>query len=719
MHKSTRNALFITVLCLLSGAYSGYAREGMWIPATLKSQDSILKKEGLIMPVNQLYNDSVGALNHAVALFGNGCTASFISDQGLLLTNHHCGYGYAQKLSTPEHNFLTDGFWAMSRGQELPCPGLTITITRKMVNVSKYVLKGITDSIPENKREELITARMKEMAKAYEYLDKKNAKVVPFYGGNQYWVMVTQTFKDVRLVAFPPNGIGKFGADRDNWMWPRETGDFSMFRVYANSQNQPADYSSSNVAYRPDAFLPVSTSGYQQGTFAMVYGYPYRTEEYLTSFELGRVRDIMYPIRVTIRGKKLAIWDSAMRNDPATFLKYAAKQASVSNGYKKWKGALQGLANNKVMAKKQAYERLFSEMAAKDDNDTSMKLLLPRMAAAVNGNKNALYASEYIREAVFGVEIIRQASVLQKVMELYRKGADTPSMLGVMKVLQEKMDAFYKDYIPALDKKVFEALMPVYLQQNPNVVAPGLEEQLRMSGNSYANWANSVVLGSVLSKSEAVDELLAHIRPQDTFEILKDPAYRLYAAVRKFEKQKILPAMKSYQATMKPLHRKFVAKEIQYPHAPHALYPDANQTLRVAFGAVQPLQLENSNRWQTNLDDLIARHDASIAEMTVPEALRKLYLSHSYGQWAENGKMPVNFLTTCQTTGGNSGSPVLNGHGQLIGLNFDRPWQGTMSDFYYSDKECRNISVDIRYVMFLVEQYGHAGWLLQEMKFVK
>ena len=717
MLKSTTKVLFSLAAALLLSTPSGHAKEGMWIPAKLKNQDSALVKEGLKMPVSDLYNDSIPGLNNAVVLFGAGCTASFISGQGLLLTNHHCGYGYAQKLSTPEHNFLTDGFWAMSRSQELPCPGLTITVTRKMANVTDYILKDLPDSMPEAKREKIIEARMGEMAHAYRYLNKMDAQVKSFFGGNQYWVMVTQTYKDVRLVAFPPNGIGKFGADIDNWMWPRETGDFSMFRVYAGQDNQPAAYSPNNVPYQPTKFLNISTKGYDDGSFAMVYGFPYNTEEYLTSYELGRVSDIMYPVRVTLRGKKLAIWDKAMKANPDAFLKYAAKQASVSNGYKKWTGALQGLDNNEVMQKKTAYEKLFSEMVAKDKSDTALKLLLPRMAAAVHGNENALYATEYIREAVFGIEIIREASVLDRLLKAYRSGGD--SLQALMAGLKKQSDAFYKDYIPELDQQVFEALMPVYLQQDPNIIAPGLKEQLYNAGNKMDLWSGSVYDNSVLANQDELEGLLSTANAQDTLIILKDPAYKIYASVMAFEKSKVLPEMNVYENIMKPLKRQFIVTQMRLPHAPHAFYPDANQTLRLSYGKVASLALSNSDKYQTVLSDLIARHDPSVGELTVPKGLRDLYLTKDYGRWAVNGKLPLNFLTTCQTTGGNSGSPVLNAQGQLIGLNFDRPWQGTMSDFYYSDKECRNISVDIRYVMFLVEKYGHAGWLLNEMKFVK
>ncbi|HET8574505.1 MAG TPA: S46 family peptidase [Edaphocola sp.] len=719
MLKSTTKVLFSIAAALLLSAPAGHAKEGMWLPAKLKDQDSLLVKAGLKIPVSQLYNDSIPGLNNAVVVFGAGCTASFISGQGLLLTNHHCGYGYAQRLSTPEHNFLTDGFWALNRSQELPCPGLTITITRKMANVTDYILKGLPDSLTETKRDAIIEARMEEMSKAYNYLEKMDAYVKSFFGGNQYWVMVTQTYKDVRLVAFPPNGIGKFGADIDNWMWPRETGDFSMFRVYAGKDNRPAGYSPDNVPYRPAKFLKISTKGYDSGSFAMVYGFPYSTEEYLTSFELGRVSNIMYPIRVTLRGKKLAIWDEAMKADPNVFLKYAAKQASVSNGYKKWKGALQGLENNQVMRKKTAYEKLFSEMVAKDKSDTALKLLLPRMAAAVHGNEEALYASEYIQEAVFGIEIIREAGMLDRLLKLYRAGLGRDSMETAMAGLQKQTAAFYKDYVPELDQEVFEALMPVYLQQNPNIVAPGLKEQLYNAGNQIGLWSGSVYDNSVLARQDDLEGLLTRVNAEDTLTILKDPAYKIYAAVMAFEKSKVLPEMKAYENTMAPLKRQFIAAQLRLPHAPHAFYADANQTLRLSYGKVAPLALSNSDQYQTVLGDLIARHDPSVDELNVPKALRDLYLAKDYGRWAVNGKLPLNFLTTCQTTGGNSGSPVLNAYGQLIGLNFDRPWQGTMSDFYYSDRECRNISVDIRYVLFLVEKYGHAGWLLNEMKFVK
>ncbi|WP_118975854.1 S46 family peptidase [Taibaiella koreensis] len=711
----------VVLMLALAGlpAATVLAKDGMWQPAQLKRQESDMQKLGLKIPVERLYNDSGTGLNNAVVLFGKGCTGELVSANGLLFTNHHCAYGAAQELSTSEHNYLVNGFWAMSREAELPCKGLTVAIVRKMEDVTEYVLKGLADTMPENIRNARIKSRIAELEKAYHNLNGLKAEVKSFYNGNQYQAVLSEVFTDVRLVAFPPNGIGKFGADTDNWMWPRHTGDFAVFRVYAGKDNKPAPYSPGNVPYKPKAFFPINTSGYKEGDFTMVYGFPFLTQEYLSSYQLNQIQYIIDPIRIEAREKRLGVLDEAMRGNPDIFLKYAAKQSLLSNGYKKWKGEVLGLTNNDVLGKKLRYERLFDEAAAGNTDNPGDKMLLPLIQVTVSGSDNALIASEYTKETVLGVEAIQQAANLAKVLTFYRTALPADILSDSLLAIRKKMDEFYKDYDAATDHKVFDALMPLYLMQGDQVVAPRMKTLMYNSGNNPVSWGKNIFSNSIVISQDRMNELLDRAQRGDTALIKQDPAFQVYDAVASFQKEKIDPVMRQYNERIAPLNRLYMKRQMEYLNSGRAFWPDANQTLRLTYGKVERADIPGSNIYQTTLEDLIPRHNASVAEFDIPQGLRNLYQSKNYGKWTVNGTVPVDFIASNHTSGGNSGSPVLNAKGELIGINFDRIWQGTMSDLYYDPAVCRNVAVDMRYVLFIIEKYGNAGWLLKEMKLTK
>jgi len=719
MTKST--AFSVTTIFIISALYSisGFGKEGMWQPGKLKRQEGNMQKMGLKIPIEKIYNEDGTGLNNAVVIFGSGCTGEIISNNGLVLTNHHCGYGTIQSLSSTEHNYLVDGFWASSNQTEIPCPGLTVRFVRKTEEVTDYVLDGVSDTMPQEQRNKIIAERVSELEKAYKKTENLDAEVKPFYEGNQYWVTLTETFSDVRLVGTPPNGIGKFGADTDNWMWPRMTGDFSMFRVYANKDNKPAAYDISNIPYKTKTFFPISTSGYKEGDFTMVYGFPYTTREYITSYQLAEVAEIMDPIRIKARNARLEVLDNAMRNNPEIFLKYAAKQSSISNGYKKWQGELQGLAINSVMEKKQAYEKDFQIAATANVDFPEDKMILPRIKAAVNGHKNALIASEYIRETVMGVEAVSQAKIFNDLLNLYRKNASSTELQYFFDESKTKLGNFYKNYDAATDQKVFLVLMPVYMNQEEQIVAPELRKIQYNAGNNYQNWANYLFQETAIIDEDKMDAFLDKPNPADTLTFKEDPAFKIYAAIADFKTKELDPALNSYEKTMAPLNYMYMKRQLEYLNSGRDFYPDANQTLRLTYGQVQSIDLGTSNQYQTTLNDLIPRHNAGVEEFNIPQKLRDLNQTKNFGRWSVNGTVPINFIASNHTSGGNSGSPVLNGKGELIGLNFDRIWQGTMSDLYYDPNLCRNISVDIRYVLFIVEKYGNASWLFKEMKLVK
>ncbi len=712
--RTYRKVILMTTLAGCT-ALSGFAREGMWQPSKLKRQESDMQKLGLKIPVEDLYNDQGTGLNNAVVLFGQGCTGEVISAKGLLLTNHHCAYGTAQSLSTPEKNYLVDGFWARNQQEELPCPGLKVTFVRRTEDVTEHILKGITDSLPEEQRNKRIKERITNLQDAYKKLQGLDAEIKAYYNGNQYWVTLSETFSDVRMVGFPPNGIGKFGADTDNWMWPRNTGDFAVFRVYAGAGNKPAEYSTANTPYKPQKFFPISTAGYNEGDFTMVYGFPYQTQEYLSSYQVNQVQYISDPIRIESRDKRLNAWDKAMRANPDVFLKYAAKQSSLSNGFKKWKGEVLGLETNDVIAKKQRYEKSFQE-AASMSNAQDDKMLLTRIQAAVLGSDNALIASEYTRETVLGIEAISQASYLAKVLGLYRSNAGAAEVQDSLSKIRTALEGFYKNYDAATDQKVFDVLMPLYMQQGEQVVAPQMKSLMLNSGNNYASWSKNIYNHAYTASPDRVFQLLDRANRADSTAIKADPAYQVYNAVTVFQNEKVTPVLKKYTERITPLNRIYMKRQMEYLNSGKAFYPDANQTLRLTYGRVESIKLENSDRYQTTLDDLVPRHNPAVEEFNIPQGLLNLYQTRNYGRWAVNGTVPVNFIGSNHTSGGNSGSPVLNAKGQLIGINFDRIWQGTMSDIYYDPSLCRNVAVDIRYVLFIIEKFGNAGWLLNEMK---
>jgi hypothetical protein len=706
---------------LLTLTQSAAADEGMWRTADLKAQEAAMKKAGLKIPITDLYNDGKPALNDAVVIFGSGCTGEVVSAQGLIFTNHHCGYGAVQSVSTTQNNYLVNGFWAKNNAEEIPIPGLSVTFIRKIENVTATILKYVTEGMSEADREKSIKEQSANLEKAYKTLLGYDAEVKPFFNGNEYWVTLTQKFDDVRLVGFPPNGIGKFGGDTDNWMWPRQTGDFGVFRVYANAQNQPAPYSAGNKPYKAERFFTISTAGVKEGDFSMVYGFPYTTRQYLAASQLQQTIDISNPIRIEARRLKLGVWDEAMRQDPSVFLKYASKQSSISNGYKKWQGESRGLAINDVVNKKLQYEQSLLAKSHADTSSESPKAILAQINAAVESNNAYLRAIESTNETVLGIELIRQASVLQRIVDIHRAKVVGQNLNDTLAKLKKAHDGFYKNYEPEVDKKLFTTLMPFYMMQ-PGLAVPNTMQQLfAANGNNFDKWAENVFSKSVLTVKGLANEYFDDAKAKDTFAIKNDPAYQIYEAVVSWQKAKVQPSMNAFNKRMDMLNRKYMKHQIDYMKYERNIYPDANQTLRVTFGPVKGITPQGSDEYSfiSTLEDVMAKHNPAVEEFNVPVKLRDLHARKDYGRWATNGTVPVAFIAANHTSGGNSGSPVLNAKGELIGINFDRIWDGTMSDLYYDPNLCRNISVDIRYVLFIIEKFGDAGWLLNELKLAK
>jgi hypothetical protein len=533
-------------------------------------------------------------------------------------------------------------------------------------------------------------------------------------------VTISETFKDVRLVGFPPNGIGQFGGDTDNWMWPRHTGDFSMFRVYAGKDNKPAPYSKDNKAYQTDNFFSINISGYKEGDFTMVYGFPGTTQEYISSYQLNQVYSIVDPVRIAVRTKKLDVWNKNMAAQRDVFLKYTSKKASVANGWKKWQGELRGLKINNVVEKKLAGEREFQGWAVSDNTLTYADDLLSNILVNTSRSDSALKTDVYIQEAVYGIELIAQAAVLDRILQVMRSGMTETRVKDSIEKLVNNTRGFYKNFDAETDQQIFAELMPLYIYNAGSWVPPGFRKTLAEYNNDYGLWASDVYSLSMLADTNKLQRFASDLEMKDTMRILSDPAYRLYQTIATYRKNTVLPVLNLYTNNMNYYNRLYMKSQMQKDWNTN-LYPDANLTLRLTYGKVEGMDPEGPAEYsfQTNLDEVMEKDNPEVEEFNVPEKLKELYIKKDYGRWAVNGTVPLAFIASNHTSGGNSGSPIVNGKGQLIGTNFDRVWEGTMSDFYFDPKLSRNISVDIRYTLFIVEKFGGAGWLLKEMRLVK
>lgn len=706
--------LFLAFLLCCNAPVS--AREGMWLPPLLAQQAAAMRAAGLKIPVDAIYNPNGTGLNGAVVRFGGGCTGEMISPEGLLLTNHHCGYGTVQGLSSAAKDYFAHGFWAMNNGEEIPCPGLTVSFVRKMDNVTAIVLKDVPDTLAGAERDTIIARNTRFVEDLYRNNHPgMEATVSSYYNGNEYWISLIEVFRDVRLVGFPPNGIGQFGGDTDNWMWPRHTGDFSIFRVYANADNKPAEYSRANKPYKPLKYFPINAKGVKEGDFTMVYGFPGTTQEYLAASQVAQVADIIDPIRIEVRTARLAAWTQKMKADRAVFLQYTSKRAGVANGWKKWQGEVQGLKEANVVARRRDAENKFQYWTQGDTTLPFADNVLMQIDANVARANEALPAEIYFQEAVFGVELIGRGAVLERLVTALQKGpsADLQKAVG-------DWEGFYKNYDPATDRAVFDTLMPLFFARAGKYVPEYFRNELARYKGDFHAWSAAVYDQSVVAHRDRFAALMKEGWKASPARIQNDPAVLLYRAAMQTRKTEIAPVLAEAQERLNVLSR--LHRKAQRAADPgRAWYPDANSTLRLAYGHVKGIDPQGPApySYQTYLSEVIAKDNPDVAEFQVPKKLKSLYANYDFGGWGNGKDVPVAFIADNHTTGGNSGSPVLNANGELIGTNFDRIWEGTMSDLQFDDTRSRNISVDIRYTLFIIEKFGGAGWLLKEMKIIR
>lgn len=696
-----------------------YAQQGgMWIPSLLKGMNQKeMKSLGMKMSASDIYDVNNSSLKDAVPHFNGGCTSEVISSKGLLLTNHHCGYGEIQAHSTVEHDYLTDGFWAMSLEEELPNPGMEVTFIVRIEDVTNQVLEGVSILKSEEDKQKKIQDNIAKISKDSPKESYQENRIRTFYEGNQYMLFVTETYKDVRLVGAPPSSIGKFGSDTDNWVWPRHTGDFSLFRIYANKDNLPAEYSEDNVPYTPKHYFPISLGGIEEGDFTLVFGYPGRTQEYLPSVAVEQLIDVINPAKIEVRDAALKVTDAFMRKDKQIKIQYASKYASIANYWKKWIGETQGLKKTNAVAVKKAFEKDFlarAKKAGKMDEYGNLFTEFEKYYTEIEPYQ--LSRDYFIEVAIRNVELLTVGYRLYQLEQIYNaRGAQ--SFTDRKSNTVSSLEGTYKDYSKQVDEKVFEQLIALYAEKSPEQFLPDM-----LKGTNTQELTQNVYTNSKLTSYNGVKELLnTSNEPEEIIKALNtDPGYELIKAMMSAYIEKVAPKYEELTLELDALQRTYMKGILELSPKDARIFPDANSTMRVTYGQVKGYEPRDAVYYKpvTYLDGVIEKYVPGDYEFDVPQKLITLYNNKDYGQYGENGKMPVCFLGTNHTTGGNSGSPAIDAKGNLIGLNFDRVWEGTMSDVYYDPAICRNIMVDIRYVLFIVDKYAGATRLIDEMELV-
>ena len=679
-----------------------------------------MKKKGFKLTAEDIYSVNKACMKDAVVIFGGGCTGELISEKGLIITNHHCGYGQIQSHSSLEHNYLTDGFWAMSQKEELANPGLSVTFLVRMEDVTKDVLKDVSDKMDEKERQDKIAENIAFLeAKAKEGTNYKS-KVKPFFYGNEYYLFVSEIYKDVRLVGAPPSAIGKFGGDTDNWMWPRHTGDFSIFRIYADENNKPAEYSEKNVPYKPKKHFPISLKGVEKGDFTMVFGYPGRTQEYLTSYAIEVKTKTINPHKINIRQKKIDLMLEAMNKDKKVRIQYSSKHAGVSNAWKKWIGENRGLKRLKAIDKKRKLEAEFTKWAKTQGNSVYSELL-PKYEKIYNELETYALAESYFSEAGYSLDLIRFVMNFSKFKKINKNTPDAEIKRLILD-LNPKIKKFFKDYDLETDKKIFVAVLEMYNKNIKKEFQPDIFKKInRKYKGNFKKYADDFYKKSVFVSEKKLRDFLNNFKASKVKKFKKDPASQLAESLVNLYLEKIRDKMMKLEMEVNRLNR-FYLDGLRKMQKDKVFYPDANFTLRIAYGQVDDYEPYDGVRYKhfTTLEGIIEKDNPEIYDYDVPDKLKELYEKKDYGQYADkNGKIRICFTASNHTTGGNSGSPVINGNGELIGVNFDRNWEGTMSDIMYDPEQCRNITLDIRYALFIIDKFAGAKHLIEEMTIIK
>lgn len=686
------------------------AEEGMLIPSLIAAFESDMKAKGMKLSAADIYSVNSTSLKDAILQFGGGCTAELVSKQGLLLTNHHCGYSQIQSHSSLENDYLKNGFWAKTKEEELPNPGLTALRIVRIEDVTQTVLAGASSKNDQA----TIQANIKKLCAAAIVGTHYEAEIKPFNYGNDYYMMVKETFLDVRFVGTPPNSIGKFGGDTDNWVWPRHTGDFSVFRVYAGKDNKPAPYSKDNVPYQPLHFLPISFKDRKVGDFTMVYGFPGQTEQHVVSSYLKFIVEKERPARIKMRDFSLNAINEGMKSSDLTRIQYSAKQASIANAWKKWIGQIDGLKQLDAVSIKIEQEKKYMEIANSKSEWKKYAEVIAKMneLVATKSDLEFKYAMgvEYLS---VGPEYFKLARSLNDLITNYSKYKEKGELKSVIDKLKTSAEGFFKNYNPKIDEKIFLLQTEEYYNQ--------LKIETKETAEIFAeNLTKAIYSKSIFTNKERYLAFLDKFSEKSLKKINSDLGFAHYNKHVTEFRNNVLPWFQAYQNEMTALLQVYVeGKFMMFPDAKH--WPDANSTLRITYG-----QLEGSSPTDgmmytehTTLDGIVVKYNTGNPDFVLLPRMLELHASKNYGDYAQDGELWVCFTGSNHTTGGNSGSPVIDANGYLMGLNFDRTWESTMSDYMFDASRCRNVVVDIRYVMWVMDIYSGAKHLVDEMTLMK
>lgn len=697
-----------------------HADEGMWLPLLIKELNiTKMQDMGLTLTAEEIYSVNHSSLKDAIPIFGGGCTSEIISDQGLLMTNMHCGYRQVQSHSSLENDYLRNGFWAMSREEELPCPGLSVTFLVRMEDMTEEVLKGITEEMDEEERAEKIEKASERIEEQAAEGNRYETLVRSFYGGNQYYLVVYERYRDVRLVGAPPVSISDFGSLTDNWMWPRHKADFALFRVYMSPDGKPAEYDPDNIPLKPKHYLPVSIRGVEKGDYAMILGYPGSTTRYMTSFGIEELLDVTHPNRIKIRGAKLELMNEDMNADPEIRIKYAAKYKGASNYWKYSIGQTEGLNRLTVLDKKKSIETQFSEwVKSSPAREAKYGEALDLIKSSYASRREFTSASQYIRECLIsGSEIISFAnSIYYMILPLSSPMRTDQEEMEVATAVKARGEQFFKDYNPATDKKITKALFRIFLEDVDREFYPESFSSLTVEYQGDVDaFVEDLFARSIFCDESRFNDFQRNMDPEI---VEKDPAVKMAAPIY-LKSMELRRANNRFSQDLQRGQRLFIAGLMEMEKG-KVFYPDANSTMRLTYGTVGDYSPKDAVVYKhyTTLKGVMEKEDPDNYEFIVPPRLKELYEKKDYGRYGDNGVMPVCFTTNNDITGGNSGSPVIGANGELIGLVFDGNWEAMSGDIAFEPDYQKTICVDTRYILFIIDKYAGASYLVDEMTIV-
>ncbi len=717
--KKAINKILLSLIITVALAHQVRADEGMWLWMSLNKNYDQMKAEGLRLSPDDIYNINHASLKDAVVSL-RFCTAEFVSPDGLMFTNHHCAYSAIQEHSSPDNDYLTDGFWAKNRAEELPAHGVTASVLVRMEDVTKKALDGVTDEMSPVERAKAIQGNMRAISAQAEEGNNYRTEVKSMLAGNQYVLFVYETYEDVRLVGAPPSSIGKFGGDADNWEWPRHTGDFSVMRVYTAPDGSPASYSEDNIPYKPRKYFPVSLKGVKNGDFSMVMGFPGRTQRYLSSYGIEMAQNISNPARIKARTRVLDIIKESMNSSDDLRIKYAARYSQISNYWKYFIGQNEGLERLGVIEEKKAEEKAFQDWANADpQRKAEYGDILKKMEEIYQTLAGFDLYVQYLNEAIFAPKPVVLAYRANRLLSLLE--SENPDQERIEKTIEElksQAEEVYKDYDRETERRLLSAAMDLFYEGVPHdQISPEIHSLYKKYHGNWDKYASKVFKKSIF---DSKDEFMAFLENPSAKKLKKDPLLKLVNNTLNPYFEKIMPQRRAAQSQLAELQRLYI-KGLMEMYPDKNFYPDANSTPRLTYGTIKGYRPRDAVQYDyfTTMKGIMEKEDPSDPEFVVSPTLKKLYAKKEFGPYAENGRMHVAFISNNDITGGNSGSPVINGEGELIGIAFDGNWEAMTGDLVFDEQYKRCINVDIRYVLFVIDKFAGADHILNELTMVR